>query len=343
MSIAAFVKTVRGSPRFVVVEQKQATLEYWRGALCTAKAPHRTTKTYARTDDAQRAYEREIDRLRATKHVEIKFDPRHESFDPDAGHDLPTEARKRLIAAARASQPKRAAGEVTKPAARGAAKPTAPRPHHETLSALLRSGKQVMTGRGVETVRVFSRRAALPLPSGKLVATDPFVATETTPLAERLPPAVYDVAISVVARAGRRPLVAAASVVIHRGRRVVDWSLALPRGVGRLVPAHLRQPGLHAAYGFGVDSGCGCLADEQVVRRLVRLADEDESAVARLWRKMNDARFTIAAVARDQSAKLVLFNTGYGDGEYPCYYGRDAAGSLICVMVDCGVATGCSP
>ena len=177
------------------------------------------------------------------------------------------------------------------------------------------------------------RIADLILLTGQLVACDPLVAPERQPFTLRLPCGAFPVTLSV-AQVGTDQRVAFASVRFSPADPT-RWELLTLNGQD---PATLKPDEI---FGYPVDAGTGCFMDASTGAKLVERMEEQEDYFEDLIAEMQktyvhtwswlDARFG--------EGNMVAFSTGYGDGLYASYAGRDQNGEVAVVVTDFGVAT----
>src|SRR6476661_757322 len=90
-------------------------------------------------------------------------------------------------------------------------------------------------------------------------------------------------------------------------------------------------------FGYGVDSGTGCLADSQAYK-LVGAAGQD-LADRMMAESQKVYRHTREWLTVDTHAgSMAVFWSGYGDGVYPSFFGFDAHGQLVSLVTNFGVA-----
>lgn len=190
----------------------------------------------------------------------------------------------------------------------------------------------------------------LAMPTGRLVASDPSYDTrDFKPYTVTVPPGTYPVDMSVlhIAYLDNGQLDERVDMVrinIDPAAEVATWELALLPGqdTADLEPDQF--------YGYGVDSGTGALFDAEAVTVWDRLMPEtfqppdvqtpytpgplmsalyeDESSPDSLGVLVTDPASGLGAVA---------FISGWGDGAYPTWFGRDAAGNVVRVVTDMGL------
>lgn len=181
----------------------------------------------------------------------------------------------------------------------------------------------------------------LDLPTGRVVACDPFVYLGTgdiEPFTVTVAPGRYRVeaAVATLTRPDEAPSdrphrrVAAARLVV-RDEPTVSWELALCPGQD---PADL---GDDEFYGYGVDAGTGCFYDAAAEQGFPE-AQEDEGA---LWDAFEDSDWSEGPhLIRSPGTghTLAAFTSGWGDGAYPTWTGRGADGEVTCFVTDFFVA-----
>lgn len=197
----------------------------------------------------------------------------------------------------------------------------------------------------------------LSLPSGRIVACDPFTglgAYGGDPFTVSVPPGRYPVTASLIeittpddldpesepefepepepepgrAAEPERPhrRVAAARLAI-RDEPVVVWEQAV-------VPEQdLGALGADEFYGYGVDAGTGCFVDAEAVEPLGDFESDTETLMA-AFEAMEWSAGVVALTAPDSGHNLVAFSSGWGDGVYPTWIGRTATGEVACLVTE---------
>ncbi|WP_430378213.1 DUF4241 domain-containing protein [Streptomyces sp. B1-3] len=183
----------------------------------------------------------------------------------------------------------------------------------------------------------------LDLPTGQVVASDPFVylgSGDIAPFTVSVPPGRYRVeaAVATLSRPDEPPAdrphlrVAAARLVI-RTEPTTTWELALRPDQD---PAEL---GDDEFYGYGVDAGTGCFYDAAAEEAFPEVQeDEDEGP---LWDAFENSDWSPGphlVTSASTGHTLVAFTSGWGDGFYPTWIGRSASGEVTCFLTDFFVA-----
>ncbi len=193
----------------------------------------------------------------------------------------------------------------------------------------------------------------LVLPSGQIVACDPFVALGARPFARSVPKGRYKVVLSL---SGRH--VALACVRFGRAK-VARWEVATFAGSAP-------RDGLP---GYGVDSGTGCFVDAEVAARHVarerarhdarydavseklrdkgvdpqdpswheayeaELEDDEADLLTRMGPSLNKRGWASLALD-EEGGNLLAFRSGVGDGVYASYWGLDSRGRPAVLITD---------
>jgi hypothetical protein len=172
---------------------------------------------------------------------------------------------------------------------------------------------------------------AIVLPSGRIVACDPFTGISTRSYRRTVEPGAFPVFLAI-ADYGHDRRVAAAMILFQEGTVPVSWEDARVQGEA----GH--------AEGFIVDSGRACFRDVQIARRLAR---EAERGKLDRWHRMiragldenHEPTWSWAGISlvSEGGHDMVAFTTGLGDGSYCAHFGLDRDGEAVCLAADCGV------
>jgi hypothetical protein len=193
------------------------------------------------------------------------------------------------------------------------------------------------TGGGEQQVVAVQQVGELALPTGRLVAADPFVLwpEDAEAFTETVAPGTYPVSVSLVSwvdgdgfpdlRQGYR--VAAAKVTVQ-DEPAYSWTPAvLP---GELVP-------MQEEFGYDVKSSTGAFFDLAAAPALDRLASDDEVGNCDLidaLGKVGGGRGPANVTDFESGLNVVAFSTGWGDGVYPTWVGRNTAGDPVAFVTD---------
>ncbi|GAA4603951.1 hypothetical protein BJY16_004807 [Actinoplanes octamycinicus] len=162
----------------------------------------------------------------------------------------------------------------------------------------------------------------LRLPSGRLVAADPgWLSDDQAPYLVTVAPGSYPVTISRAHLAGdeEHVRIAAARLTVA-DRPVARWELVLCDGQD---PLDLRE-GYY--YGVSVDAGLACFLDAEQREHYAAWFDDD----------LPDEllEFDQGGFAMLDGGELIAYSSGWGDGAYPTWIGRDQDGEVVCFVTD---------
>jgi hypothetical protein len=171
------------------------------------------------------------------------------------------------------------------------------------------------------------------LPTGRVVAGDPFYAPGAAPFSDPLPPGSQPVEVLVTKR-GAFDMVVAARVLVD-GASVATWR-----------PAHVvgeAPPAADEPNGDAVDSGTGSFTSAEAATLIEhgydRYADDLlkalQAAAPHSWVRLPLDPVGPSGVGLD----IVAFPSGFGDGAFPTWVGFDRAGQAVAFMTDFGVLT----
>ena len=187
------------------------------------------------------------------------------------------------------------------------------------------------------------------LPTGQILACDPLVGLyDTQPYSRSVQPGRYPVVASVAQTEDLGNRFAAVKLEISQAN-AVNWEMAL-------------LPGQNAAtlsndeiYGFTVDAGLGCFCDaatQALYNQWQKKYFEDHPAgdmysdfleIAFLQNSPNPADKDAVGdwlnfqLPENPGHNIIMFNSGFGDGVYACYWGIGENSELCSLVVDFGV------
>jgi len=203
---------------------------------------------------------------------------------------------------------------------------------------------ETVTGLGYDIVIRRRHLGELHMPTGELVACDPFNGLETEPFDTALVPGAYSV---VLFAAELRD-----EVVIAYAMLVVDESEPVQWEVASVVEQSSGRYDVDSGDGYPVDSSLGAFMDAATAKALMDyshavLPDDDDyrRTVRRRVRRRLEREYGWANVnlkhdadvpvpESQESLNVVAFDAGYGPGLYSTYLGWDDDEELARVVTD---------
>jgi hypothetical protein len=171
----------------------------------------------------------------------------------------------------------------------------------------------------------------LTLPSGQLVACDPFVVQDAPPFKLSLACGRFPVTLSI-AHIKTDQRVAFATLRLSQ-TAPASWEMLT---AGNQEISTLEEGEI---FGYGVDSGTGCFMDLSTCRALEARMAKQQDFYETLMSEMHKTYKNTWSWLNTElgEGNLVAFSSGYGDGVYATYAGRDPIGQISAVITDFGV------
>lgn len=186
------------------------------------------------------------------------------------------------------------------------------------------------------------------LPTGRIIAADPFFTEEQAPFARTVIPDKYPVYIYVSHIDEVHHRIAYARIKF-RPEDATRHILALTEDI---TPEEIRELGDEEFFGFAVESGLACFMDAETNEALISRMDEVQE-------KDDEANYydeVLAEEFREYSGKnqfsrelgdwndhhpdagsdnnVIMFASGWGDGYYPAYWGLNDDGEAVELTID---------
>ncbi|OYQ31943.1 hypothetical protein CHU92_14970 [Flavobacterium cyanobacteriorum] len=188
----------------------------------------------------------------------------------------------------------------------------------------------------------------LNLPTGRVIAADPFFTDTQQPFARTVEPDKYPVFIYMAEIDGLHHRVAYAKIKF-RPEQAKKWILAITED---LTDEELNGLAEDEFYGFAVESGIAAFVDAKTNEELVAkinelqeknpesnyydevLADEfrDYSGKNQFSRSLGD--WNDHHPYKESDNNVIMFASGWGDGYYPAYWGLNENGDTIELVID---------
>jgi len=186
------------------------------------------------------------------------------------------------------------------------------------------------------------------LPTGRIIASDPFFTDGQQPFSRTVEPDKYPVYIYVAEIDKLHHRIAYAKIKF-RPEDASKWILAL---TDDLTEEELKDLGEDEFYGFSVESGLAAFLDEETNGQLIAKMDILEETkpdanyydevLAEEFRKYSGKNTFSREVgdwndhrlSEDSDNNVIMFASGWGDGYYPAYWGVSENNDTIELVVD---------
>ena len=190
------------------------------------------------------------------------------------------------------------------------------------------------------------RLAHLYVPTGAIVVTDPLVVPDFLPLSRRISPGTYPIDLYITKTQASGPRIAIATLTFGSGS-VARYELALRDGESIEELKDGRD-----YFGFPVDAGLGAFYDAETSRVYNEFIDRfyAEHPKGNIYDDYLAERFKQNAkrpedpkdpgnwldfhIPGSEQHNVAMFQSGYGDGVYPAYWGIGSAGTAINLVID---------
>lgn len=176
----------------------------------------------------------------------------------------------------------------------------------------------------------------LVVPSGYIVACDPFVFFDSVAFTKQIPVGTYPVILSVANFNNNDQRVAYAKLQISN-EPTINWEMAL------LPNQDISTLKEDEFFGYPVDAGIGCFMDaETAMVFLKKLEDEvwgEEYSYSDFMLKEMEKNYVPTwdwgnFRLEEAVGNLITFSSGWGDGAYPSYFGFDTRGNVTSLVTD---------
>lgn len=211
----------------------------------------------------------------------------------------------------------------------------------------LDDGRRVSVDNGEHYILSVIDCGVLLMPTGRLVACDPFAGLQKAyNLCLQVPPGRYRVLVTLAdvsdANDGSHMREAYATLMLDEAAVEASRRIITPSGDNPCPP---EMDDNSAFYGFPVDAGAACFVDQGAVEDLMPdgdwYADLFDNGASNSWfGRMDDPSHIREGIANiplplaTQGENIVIIHSGWGDGRYPVVGGYDASGRLVRVHID---------
>ena len=161
----------------------------------------------------------------------------------------------------------------------------------------------------------------LKISSGKIIATDPTMLHDAVAFNEKFPIGEFPVELAVAKIKANSDRRIAFARLRFSDKPVKKWEFALlPGQIAKDIKSTEQ-------YGYGVDAGVGLFIDQVAQNSLNVILDKN-------WENIFSEKFEDYLNYDFQNQNVVFFSTGFGDGFYSTYIGRDADGEICQLLTD---------
>ncbi|WP_293938203.1 DUF4241 domain-containing protein [Sphingobacterium sp. UBA5996] len=161
----------------------------------------------------------------------------------------------------------------------------------------------------------------LKVSSGQIIATDPVTLGDAIAFSENFSLGEFPVELAMANINANKDRRVAFSRVKFSDEPIRKWEFAL---LPKQTPIPLKSKEI---YGYGVDAGLGLFVDQAAKNSLDTLLDEN-------WNNMFSEKFEHYLNYSFQNQNAAFFSTGFGDGFYATYIGRDSSGKICQLLTD---------
>ncbi len=209
------------------------------------------------------------------------------------------------------------------------------------LEEALENGAKLKTVQG--EVIVESRLIGeLYLPTGRVVACDPFLVYDTEPFDQEVEPGKYPLTLSIAHYEEGDQRIALATIHF-REEKPKSWTTATTSTPGsRRYRTRGNVTTVEGIYNYIVDYGCGSFMDAQAAVFLTERLRADPDYMYGLAEQMREnlaptREWAIVTLEPNTGLNLGIFSSGGGDGDYYSYWGiagDDEDDEIVCLTTD---------
>jgi Protein of unknown function (DUF4241) len=221
-----------------------------------------------------------------------------------------------------------------------------PYPNVDFWSAL-HDGRRVPVGEGKHYVLSIVDCGFLHMPTGRLVACDPFAGLqETGNRSFEVHPGRYRVLVTLadVSDANDNSHIREAYATLMLDETAIEATrrIITPSGAAAC-PPEMDDDGTY--HGFPVDAGTACFVDQGAIEALMPDGDWyenifDDGTPNSWFARMDDPNHIRDGIANiplplaSQGENIIIFHSGWGDGLYPVVGGYDGSDRLVRMHID---------
>ena len=188
-----------------------------------------------------------------------------------------------------------------------------------------------------DIILVQQQIGTLQLPSGEIVACDPFFAYNPQPFSRKVKPGAYPVEICLASTQPDDYKVALARILFSKNA-VTSWERA-----------DLKSNNAIPIFKYPVDNALGCFMDVETAKLFTDICNRfyKKHPFGNYYEDVLEAQFQQVANSPDEDGNwcnhtpdpnsqlnIIMFGSGYGNGIYPTYWGLDKEGEVVCLLTD---------
>ena len=188
----------------------------------------------------------------------------------------------------------------------------------------------------------------LSLPSGQIVAGDPFYVDDILPFSIQVKPGKYPLSLCI-AQIEEDHYRVALAVIRFSDKLPEKWILAVTEGTEE---EELRELAEDEFLGYPVDAGLSSFQDVVVCQKFNKamneffekypdgnyyndvLADEFAALSGKHPNSREIGDWNIHYPTNNPDENIIMFSSGWGDGMYPCYWGLDKNKQPLALITD---------
>ncbi|WP_405379092.1 DUF4241 domain-containing protein [Nonlabens sp. Asnod3-A02] len=178
----------------------------------------------------------------------------------------------------------------------------------------------------------------LNLPTGKIVACDGLISSNSSPFIKTVKPGRYPVKIYVAKtkQSGDRNAIVQ---IKFSHKKAIKWVMALTEN------ENINEfKDKYDYFGFPVDSGLGGLFDYQIWQEY-QVFESDfyrinpnknlyDDILDKEFKKEANKNNWINFYIPNSKSNITMYSSGYGDGTYPSFWGIDEKGEIVSLVID---------
>lgn len=179
------------------------------------------------------------------------------------------------------------------------------------------------------------------LPTGRIVACDPFMVYNSEPFEQKVKPGRYPLTLSIAHfSTDQRIVLATIHFSVEKPKTWITATTARPGS--RRFTTFDNLTTVEGVYNFIVDYGCASYMDMQAASVLTERLKQDQDYIYGLAKNMHEnyidtREWAIVVLDSTTDLNVAMFSSGVGDGSYYSYWGCTDNDEIVCLTTDFGV------